>query len=62
VGTVIISEPKTEPAVSLVYSPTTPKQALWRINLRRVRVCVDGTTFEEQIFPPRRKIRLKNYD
>ena len=61
VGTVIISESKTEPAVSLVYGPTNPKQALWRINLRRVPGCVSSTTFEEQIFPPRRKIRIE-YD
>jgi len=61
VGTVIISESKTEPAVSLVYGPTNPKQALWRINLRRVPGCVSSTTFEEQVFPPRRKIRIE-YD
>ena len=60
VGTVIISESKTEVAVSLVYGPTNPKQALWRINLRRVPSCVSSTTFEEQVFPPRKKIRIKD--
>jgi len=60
VGTVIISESKTETAVSLVYGPGNPKQALWRINLRRVRGCVSSETFEEQIFPPRKKIRIED--
>ncbi|MFP8879174.1 MAG: hypothetical protein VCE43_06765 [Myxococcota bacterium] len=62
VGTVIISESQTEAAVSLIYTPTAPKQALWRINLRRVRKCVDSTSFEKQIFPPRRKIKIGKQD
>ena len=60
VGTVIISESKTETAVSLVYGPENPKQALWRINLRRVPGCVSSEAFEEQIFPPRKKIRIED--
>lgn len=62
VGTVIISEAQTDTAVSLVYSPTTPKQALWKINLRRIRGCVDSANFETHIFPPQRKIRIKYKD
>ena len=62
VGQVIISETRTSTATSLIYSPTSPNQAVWKLNLRRVRGCVDGTTFEEQVFPPRRPIRIERTD
>ena len=60
VGRVIISEARTETAVSLVYSPTSPKQAVWKLNLRRLRRCVTGSTFEDFVFPPRREIRIES--
>jgi len=59
VGPVIISESRTSTAASLIYHPTSPNQAVWKINLRRVKKCVTAETFEQQIFPPRKKIRLK---
>jgi hypothetical protein len=59
VGPVIISESRTSTAASLIYHPTSPNQAVWKINLRRVKKCVTAETFEQQIFPPRKKIRPK---
>jgi hypothetical protein len=60
VGPVIISESRTATAASLIYSPTVPNQAVWKINLRRVQRCVDDTSFEQQVFPPRRRIRIRD--
>ncbi|MGE4652388.1 MAG: hypothetical protein AAEJ53_15995 [Myxococcota bacterium] len=59
VGSVIVMESRTSIAASLVYSPTTPNQAVWKVNLRRVRKCVTPETFEDQVFPPRRPIRIE---
>jgi len=60
VGRVIVMEAHTETAVSLVYSPSSPKQAVWKLNLRRLRQCATGSTFEDFVFPPRRKIRIES--
>ncbi len=59
VGPVIVMESRTSIPTSLIYSPTSPNQAVWKLNLRRVRKCVTPETFEDQVFPPRRTIRLR---
>ena len=59
VGTVIISESRTSTSASLIYHPTRPNQSVWKLNLRRVKKCVTAETFEQQVFPPRKKIRIK---
>ena len=59
VGPVLVMESRTSTAASLLYTPTSPNQSVWKVNLRRVRKCVTPETFEDQIFPPRREIRLR---
>ena len=60
VGRVILSNTLTDTAVSLVYAPGDPREAVWKINLRKERHCIDSSAFTELKFPSStRKIRIK---
>jgi len=62
VGRVILSNAVTDTAISLIYAPDSPREAVWMINLRRAPTCVQGNTFADLVFPPRREIRIKDRD
>ena len=59
VGRVILTNMLTDTALSLIYSPRSPREGVWMINFRKPRSCVDGTNFKDLIFPPKREIRIK---
>lgn len=61
VGRVIITNMLTDTALSLIYAPTSPREGVWMINFRKARSCVDGTNFKDLIFPPKRKIKIKQH-
>lgn len=60
VGRVILSNTLTDTAVSLVYAPGDPREAVWKINLRKEPHCIDSSAFNDLRFPSStRKIRIK---
>ena len=59
VGRVILSNAATDTALSLIYAPNSPREAVWKINLRRAPSCVQGDEFSRLVFPPRRAIRIE---
>ena len=62
VGRVILSNSLTDTALSLIYAPTSPREAVWMINLREAQRCVDGARFQDLVFPPTREIRIDHDD
>jgi len=61
-GQVILSNTRTDTALSLIYAPRSLREAVWKLNLRRVRECVNETTFQDLVFPPTREIRIEDDD
>ena len=60
VGRVILSNTLTDTGISLIYAPGDPREAVWKINLRKEPHCVDSEEFSELIFPSStKKIRIK---
>jgi len=62
VGQVLLSNTRTDTALSIIYAPRSPREAVWKLNLRRVRKCPDSATFQDLVFPPKRKIRIEDDD
>ena len=60
VGRVILSNTLTDTGISLIYAPGDPREAVWKINLRKEPYCVDSEGFSELIFPSStKKISIK---
>ena len=60
VGRVILSNTLTDTGISLIYAPGDPREAVWKINLRKEPNCVSSEAFSDLTFPSStRKIRIK---